>query len=73
MADNNVIPEKLKELQKLTEEVFNDEGLKSWLFSHTRTEEEFNNLRRALLSTKQFKPVVWSGRPGSRFYLPMEE
>ena len=69
MADN--IPEKLKELQRLTDEVYNDETLKSWLFSHTRSEEEFNHLRKSFFTTKNFKPVVWSGNPGRRIYLPM--
>ena len=66
------IPQQITDLKDLCKEVLNDQELKSWLFKHTKSESEYNALRRCLYSMNNFTPVTWSGNSGHRFYLPLE-
>ena len=68
----DTIPQKLQELITLSKEVYADKEIKSWLFAHTRSEEEYRTINRALFNLENINPVVWSGNPGARFYTPIQ-
>lgn len=55
-----------KELQSIASEQYSSEELKKWLFSHTRDETEYQQLRRAMRTLAKFHPVEWKGVTGER-------
>ncbi len=55
-----------KELQTIAGELYSTEEMKQWLFSHTRDENEYQQVRRALKVLSKFHPVEWQGKPGNR-------
>ncbi len=59
-------------LQTNAAELYSNEDMRKWLFTHTRTEGEYAILRHALETLAEFKPVQWTGPAGHREPVPME-
>lgn len=55
-----------EDLRAIAGELYSTEEMKQWLFSHTRDEEEYHQMRRMLKRMATWKPVEWKGRPGQR-------
>lgn len=56
----------IKELQNMAGSLYNNVDMKNWLFAHTRSQEEYEQVRRALKILSGFQPVEWIGKAGSR-------
>ncbi|MGB3908088.1 MAG: hypothetical protein WBL02_06610 [Methanomethylovorans sp.] len=59
-----------KDLQATAAEMYSNEEMKTWLFTHTRSEEEYHQIRRMLKYMASWKPVEWKGKTGER--VPVE-
>lgn len=55
-----------KDLQALAGEMYGTEEMKTWLFAHTRSEQEYHQIRRMLKHMASWKPVEWQGATGAR-------
>ncbi len=55
-----------KDLQAIAGELYSTDEMKTWLFTHTRSQEEYEQVRRALKVLSCFQPVEWMGKPGNR-------
>lgn len=59
-----------KDLQQAAAQMYESNESRKWLFSHTYSQEEYLQVRRALKVLSQFKSVEWKGRTGER--VPVE-
>lgn len=55
-----------KDLQHAAAQMYDSNESRKWLFSHTYSQDEYRQVRRALKILAQFKPVQWTGRTGER-------
>ena len=55
-----------RDLQATAAEMYSNEGSRKWLFSHTRNEAEYHQIRMALKTLSKYHPVEWRGIPGER-------
>lgn len=60
----------MERLQRIATYMYRDVDTRKWLFSHTATQEEYNQVRRALNILAHFQPVNWEGKTGER--IPVE-
>ena len=61
-----------KDLQAMAGEMYDTEDMKVWLFTHTRSEEEYHQIRRMLKHMASWRPVEWQGKSGERVPVEVE-
>ena len=55
-----------KDLQATAAEMYSNEEMKTWLFTHTRSEAEYHQMRRMMKYMASWRPVEWTGKAGGR-------
>lgn len=54
------------DLQAMAGSMYSNDESRKWLFSHTRDENEYQQIRRALKILAGYHPVEWQGKTGER-------